>query len=164
MKELFIIRHAKSSWEDASLADYDRPLNKRGLHDAPMMAQVLKEKRFELNLIISSTANRAKSTAQFIAHGIGLVHDQVEYKSEIYGASFRTMMNIINLVNDRYNRIALVGHNPTFTYLAERLGGESIGNLPTCGIVGLRFNFDSWKLVSEGTADQFYYDYPKMHK
>ena len=164
MKELFVIRHAKSSWSNPSLTDFDRPLNDRGLHDAPMMAKVLKEEGIVPDQIVSSSANRAKSTAQYIANGLGIDESSLVFKREIYEASYSTLLDLINNFDDRYKRIFIFGHNPTFTYLAERLGGEYIGNLPTCGIVGLRFELDSWKMVSAGSGSQFYYDYPKRHK
>lgn len=164
MKELFIIRHAKSSWDDSTLADFDRPLNKRGMHDAPMMAQILKQRNFIPDQIVSSAANRTKRTAQFIADGLGIGESEISFTREIYESSYTNMLQLINGIDRQLERVFIVGHNPTFTYLAERLGGEYIGNLPTCGVVGLKFELDSWRLVSEGTGQQFYYDYPKNHK
>lgn len=163
MKTLFLIRHAKSSWDDASLSDFERPLNERGYRDAPIMAKVLKEKGFIPDLILSSPAHRAKTTAQFMIEGLHLSTDCLVLSTMIYEASFEHLFQIINGIDDQYNTVFLVGHNPSFTYLAENLGDSSIGNLPTCGIVGLNFELDSWKHVSSGLGTQFYFDYPKNH-
>jgi len=163
MKELFIIRHAKSSWENSSLRDFDRPLNKRGKRDAPRMAKVLSDMEYNPDLIISSPANRAITTAKTIAKGIDFPQERIQERMEIYGASVSGMLDLINKIDDKHNRVYLFGHNPTFTMLAEFLSGEYFGNLPTCGIIGLGFDFDSWKMISAETGDNFYYGYPKKY-
>lgn len=163
MKELFVIRHAKSSWADAGLSDHDRPLNNRGIGDAPLMGSILRAKEYTPDLIISSTANRAQSTAKIIARELAC-EAMLTYESAIYEASHMSLLQLVNKLDDQYNRVYLVGHNPGFTYLAEKLTDVYFGNIPTCGIVGIRFAFENWKLVSAGTGENFYYDFPKNHK
>ncbi len=163
MKELFIIRHAKSSWAHQGLSDHERPLNNRGEVDAPLMGSILKGHNFIPDLIVSSTANRAQTTAKIIAVELACT-ELIELESKIYEASAEQLLTLINQFDDQYNRIFIVGHNPGFTYLAEQLTDEYFGNLPTCGIVGVRFEFESWSYVSAGTGVNFYYDFPKKHK
>jgi len=163
MKQLVIIRHAKSSWEDSSLKDFDRPLNDRGFHDAPLMAKVLKADQIVPDLTVSSPAKRALTTARFIAEGLDYPKDAIEEELSIYGASVEEMLQLINRLDDQHKTVFLFGHNPTFTALAEFLGDLNIGNLPTCGIVGLRFDLSDWQSVSGGTGTEFFYDYPKRH-
>lgn len=164
MKTLFLIRHAKSSWADASLRDFDRPLNQRGLNDAPKMAKVLKREGHFPDQIISSPANRALTTAKFIADGIGYSKENIKEEEMIYGASVNEMMQLINGLNNDCQTVFLFGHNPTFTDLVEYLGDLEIGNLPTCGIVGFQFEVDSWQHLSGGMGIKIYEDYPKNHR
>jgi len=164
MKELFIIRHAKSSWEDESLSDYDRPLNERGKADAPLMGKVIKENGFLPDLIVSSSANRAISTAKEIAQQVGFPVDKILEDRKIYESTTDKVIEIINQLDDQYNRVFIFGHNPTFTHLIEELGGEYIGHVPTCGVAGIRFELDSWQMITANSGTQFYFDFPKRHK
>ena len=164
MKELFIIRHAKSSWEDQSISDFNRPLNERGRTDAPLMGGVIKDNGFIPDLIISSSANRAISTAKEIAKKVGYPIENIVEERKIYETDFNRVVGIINQIDDKYKRVFIFGHNPTFTHLIEELGGEYIGNLPTCGVAALRFEFESWEMVTAKTGTQFYFDFPKRHK
>lgn len=163
MKKLFIIRHAKSSWDDPSLSDFDRPLNKRGKNDAPLMGKVLLAEGVKADCIIASPANRAITTAKTIAQEIGFTA-KIEENQKIYGAGTQDMIDIINEVDSSVNELLIFGHNPTFTYLAEELSEVRLGNLPTTGVVGIEFEFEDWAMVSRNTGHCFYYDYPKRHK
>lgn len=164
MKRVFLIRHAKSSWEHANLRDIDRPLNERGKKDAPIMAKAFRKNLGTVDQLISSPANRAYTTAQVFAKEFSISSKDILIREEIYGATIDQMLKLINSFDDSRTKICLFGHNPTFTYLAEKLADINIGNLPTCGIVGIEFEVDSWAAVSLGSGQDFYYDYPKNHK
>lgn len=164
MKELFIIRHAKSSWEDEGISDFNRPLNERGLIDAPLMGAVINANGFIPDLIISSSAKRAISTAKEIAKKVGYPIGDIVEQRTIYESEVKTILKIINQIDNNYNRVFVFGHNPTFTHLIEELGGEYIGNLPTCGVAALRFEFQAWEMVTANSGTQFYFDFPKRHK
>ncbi len=164
MKKLFIIRHAKSSWGNPQLRDFDRPLNSRGENDAPLMGKVLGNKGYEANLIISSPANRAITTARTIANAIGYPVENIVEEQNIYGAGPQEMLDLINQTNDEVESLFLFGHNPTFTFLAEMLSEANIGNLPTCGVVGIEFEYENWTMVTANSGHCFYYDFPKNHK
>lgn len=145
MKELYIIRHAKSSWSKPNLSDMERPLNKRGIHDAPKMAEILNKKlEGKLDLIYSSPAARAISTAQVFQSAFMNIKE-IDVRTDIYNASIEDVMHIIQTTdNDKIN-IAIFGHNPTFTYLLNYLASANIENLPTCGIAILTLNSDNWE-------------------
>ncbi|MEQ8909864.1 MAG: histidine phosphatase family protein [Vicingaceae bacterium] len=161
MKELFIIRHAKSSWSNANLKDFDRPLNERGLRDAPRMGERLQKKNLKPDLIVSSPANRALTTAKTIAEKLSYPSDCIREESLIYGATVNDMIQLLSKTQDKVKRLFVFGHNPTFSSLAEELSNESLGSIPTCAVVALKVPFESWQMLSRGTADLWFYDYPK---
>ncbi|MBL4708138.1 MAG: histidine phosphatase family protein [Flavobacteriales bacterium] len=163
MKTLYIIRHAKSSWSQANVSDFDRTLNDRGFFDAPLMGKVLKGKGILPDAIYASTAKRALLTTSILTKEISFTKE-INKEPEYYHASASSLLQKINQFPDDLNTVFVVGHNPGLTYLAEDLSNDHFGNLPTCGIVGIRFEFDSWAMISAGTGECFYYDYPKNHK
>jgi len=163
MKRLFVIRHAKSSWDNPNLKDVDRPLNKRGLRDAPRMAKYFKKEYPSIDCLISSPAVRAFTTCKIFAEELNYPESAIDIKEEIYGASVEQMLFTINRLDNRWDTVCLFGHNPTFTYLAEKLADVNIGNLPTCGIVGIEFGVEIWAAVSLGSGEQIIYDFPKNH-
>lgn len=164
MKHLLIYRHAKSSWKDPSLADFDRPLNKRGERDAPRMAKMLTSQNIQPDLIVSSTANRAKLTALVLAKELHYPKKKIVYMDAIYNAPAEKLIPYIHSFDDRYNKVVLVGHNTGFTALANVLGNLDIANVPTCGIVALDFKIDSWKDVKKKSGKLVFFYYPKMLK
>lgn len=164
MKILYIVRHAKSSWEDSTMSDFDRPLNNRGLHDAPMMGLKLKELGFIPDQIISSSANRALSTAKLLAESISYPLSKIIETKALYLADLSTMLKIVNSVNDEIDSLMLVGHNPGMTQIINYLAAENLFNLPTCSLSGIRFFIDNWEAVSMGLGKQFVYEYPKKYK
>jgi len=162
MKHLLICRHAKSSWKDLSLDDFDRPLNKRGKRNAPQMGKMLASHKVAPDLIVSSPAKRAKKTAIILAKELHYPKNKIVYNRAIYNAFAEELIPCIHTLEDRFDRVIIVGHNTGFTTLANILGDLKIPNVPTCGIVSLDFKIDSWKDVrkKEGKLDFFYY--PKM--
>jgi len=164
MKQLLIYRHAKSSWKDPSLADFDRPLNKRGERDAPQMAKMLTSQNIQPDLIVSSTANRAKLTALVLAKELHYPKKKIVYLDSIYNASAEKLIPCIHSLDDHYDKVVIVGHNTGFTTLANILGNLDIANVPTCGIVALDFKIDSWKDVKKKEGKLVFFYYPKMPK
>ncbi|WP_204336828.1 SixA phosphatase family protein [Cryomorpha ignava] len=161
MKHLFLNRHAKSDWGDSQMNDFDRPLNKRGMHDAPMMGKRLAERDHEIDLIISSPAKRAITTAKLMAQELGYAVDDIQEEPKIYEAHVRELLIIVNGLDNGYNSVIMYGHNPGFTDLADYLTGAGILNLPTCGICKITFDFDDWAEVSAHTGKMEYMDFPK---
>lgn len=160
MKELYIIRHAKSSWSSPSLKDFDRPLNDRGLFAAPEMGRRLVSKSIIPDCMISSPANRAISTAKLIANEYLNTIEIIE-ESKLYHASISFLLGVVNEISKDQNKVFIVGHNPGVTDFAEYLSNQHFGNLPTAAVVGIRFEFDDWSLISGSTGDVIFYDFPK---
>ncbi len=163
MKKLFLIRHAKSSWDNHNLSDFERPLNKRGLRDAPFMAKLINKEKIKPDIIYSSPALRAASTAEFFAEELNYKKKKIILDENIYEAGIRELEHIVqNIANDK-NTAFLFGHNPTITYYANHLGNKLIDNMPTCSIVGIEFNEDTWNKVEHGKGNTFFFEYPKKY-
>lgn len=152
MRTLYLIRHAKSSWDNPALRDFQRPLNERGQQDAPRMARFLKENGGTPDLIVSSPARRALTTAQFFAAEFGLDAARFQQNEHIYEAAPTEILRIVSaLPNDAYT-VLLFGHNPTFTDVANRFTEDFIPNVPTCGIVRIESSAPTWAELYEGNA------------
>jgi phosphohistidine phosphatase len=158
MKKLMLVRHAKSDWGDNQLNDFDRPLNNRGLKTAPEMAARLLKKDLIPQHIISSPALRAKTTAYIFADALGLPTPAED--RTIYEANYTTLLNVVNRIPDEYDFVAIFGHNPGLSDLVYGLCGDMV-DMPTCAIVVIRFNVDSWAEISGDTGRVEYYDTPK---
>lgn len=165
MKKITLIRHAKSSWADMSLPDHDRPLNKRGKRDAPFMAQMMASRGWRPDQLISSTAKRASTTANHFAKALNISTDAVLRRSEIYEASTASIIRLIDNLDEGWSEVALFGHNPTFTLVANLFfHNDFLDNLPTCGIVEIEaLEVDSWKAFSPETAKVLNIHYPKQY-
>lgn len=161
MKRLTLIRHAKSSWGDATLSDFERPLNKRGRRTAPDMGERLAARGFRPDLLLSSPANRAFATARIIAEKIDYPETDIEAEERLYGASTREILGIVQALDDALEHVVIFGHNPGFTDAAGRLSGVMIDNVPTAGVVDVRFEVASWREVAPGRGELIEFDYPK---
>jgi len=161
MKKLYIIRHAKSSWEDHMLADHDRPLSNRGKKDLPRIANILKEKKVKPDLIITSSARRAIKTAEIFSSTLSYPSEKIEINSEIFEATTQSLINLINKLNDKYETVLIFGHNPGFTILANLLGDKLIDNMPTCSVAELELNIESWKDVEVHCGKLVGFEYPR---
>jgi len=163
MKKLYLVRHAKSSWKDMSLDDFDRSLNKRGKRDAPFMAMRLSKYKVEPDILISSPAKRARKTAKTIATEIKYPANEIVFIESIYGGGGGALFALLQDLDDRLDSVMLVGHNPDLTMLAEFLSGKAVGNIPTCGIFCMQFDLSSWKDIAPGSGSFIFFDYPKKH-
>ncbi|HMQ68590.1 MAG TPA: histidine phosphatase family protein [Ignavibacteria bacterium] len=162
-KKLYLIRHAKSSWDDPSIRDHDRPLNKRGKRDAPFMAKILKEKNILPDIMISSTAERAIEFAKVLAEELDYRKKDILADKEMYMAGESEMLGILQRVDDKNDTVFMVGHNPYITSFAVRLSGYPIDNIPTSGIVGISFDIDNWSEAEIGKGKFLSFDYPKKY-
>jgi phosphohistidine phosphatase len=163
MKKLYLTRHAKSSWKDQDLDDFDRPLNKRGRRDAPFIGQKLKEKNILPGLIISSPAKRAITTAKVLAKQMGYPKDAIVEDENIYEAGGGELLSIIQQVDDKYSSLMMVGHNPAFTSLHNYLADQYIDNIPTCSVAFIDLAVDNWKEVEPNTGTLIDFEYPKKY-
>lgn len=160
MKKLTLIRHAKSDWSDIGLQDFDRPLNKRGKKAAPMMAARMRDERNQPQLIISSPAKRARKTARLMADELNHPKEKIHFNEDIYDAWVDTLIDLIrDLPNEKH--IALIGHNPGMSELGQWLCADAPEWLPTCAVLSLDLDIDSWRKAEEGCGRIRSYDYPK---
>ncbi len=163
MKTVYFVRHAKSSWDHPGMRDIDRPLNERGLRDAPFMAHLLAGKGIRIDRILSSPANRAYSTALFFASSFQIPQAEVEVNRGIYEAWPDEIIRIINQLPDQLASIALFGHNPTLTAVANMFSDEYIVNLPTCGIFKVEADIAHWKEFQRETGKLTALFFPKQY-
>jgi len=163
MKTLTLVRHAKSSWKDTSLADRDRPLNKRGKRDAPEMGRRIAAAGIRPSLIVSSPAVRAWTTAKVIANEIGYPREFLQRDNALYLASVNGILDVIVSQDGGFNNLMLVGHNPGFTDFANYLVPGVTNNMPTAGVVSVKLDTDDWSLYERPGAKLLLYDFPKNH-
>lgn len=162
MKTLYLVRHAKSSWDNLTLADFDRPLNKRGEKDAPEMGKRLALRNITPQRMLSSPANRAYTTARKIAEALSIPEKNIKTDEALFHASAREILKVIGRQHDAIDSLMVFGHNPGFTDVANVLNSDhQIDNLPTCGIVAYQMNITSWSDVRQGVAELLFFDYPK---
>jgi phosphohistidine phosphatase len=164
MKTLYVIRHAKSSWDDVNLSDFDRPLNERGKRDAPRMGKRLKEKEIHPDQLISSPAKRAMSTCKRIAEVLALKKDCIKAEPALYHADADQILNVVRQINPKNDTIFIFGHNPGMTEFVELMNPDKtkvIDNIPTCGVVALQFPTHDWQSVDFGKGKLLFFDYPK---
>ncbi len=163
MKTLYLIRHAKSSWDAANIDDLERPLNDRGKRDAPRMGKRLKEKDIHPDLILSSPANRAISTCKGIADVIGYPQTAIKTDSALYHSDEGTILSVIQELKNKYDTVMIFGHNPGLTdFVNTLLDGElEIDNVPTCGVVAFQFDVEAWSEIKWGKGKMLFFDYPK---
>ena len=163
MKNLYLIRHAKSDWSDENKSDFDRGLNKRGEKAILTMANVLKEKKIMPDIILSSSAKRAKLTAKGLAKEIEY-SGKIKYIDALYMAEPETIQGLIKDINNKYDSLFVVGHNPETTELSNMLIDGYIDNVPTLGIVALQLPIKGWKEFRTREGIMQFFIYPKMFR
>lgn len=161
MKTLLLVRHAKSSWEEPGVQDFDRPLNERGKQDAPEMAKRIKDKKIDIDLFVSSPAKRAKRTAKLFAEEFDVKKDDIVLEEELYLANPSSFKNVIKDLGKKYDTVALFAHNPGITELANQLTTVRIDNMPTCSVFAVQADTDSWKDFETAAKNFLFFDYPK---
>lgn len=163
-KTLTIVRHAKSSWDNPGLSDRDRPLNKRGERDAPIMGARLREHDIRPSLIVSSPAQRAWSTARVIAEEIAYPLEFLQREKSLYLASVDEILDVIASQDEGFNSLMIVGHNPGLTEFANFLSPGLTNNLPTAGVVAVEIDRDDWNLYERPPTRLLVHDYPKKNR
>jgi phosphohistidine phosphatase len=148
MKTLLLMRHAKSSWKESNISDHDRPLNRCGKYDVPLMGKLLRDQKMNLDLIISSTALRAETTANLIAKAVRYKGKIILDKS-IYNAEPIDLLSILSNSSDEYNSILLVGHNPTMEETVQMITNSPEITMATCAIAHLTLSTDTWTDLKE---------------
>ena len=160
-KRITLLRHAKSSWKDASVADRDRPLNRRGSKSAPDMGKRLADRGVRPSLLLTSPAKRARETARLIARELNYPLEFIQSESELYLATPESILQVVARQDDGFNDVMLFGHNPGITELANQLGDRNIDNVPTCGVVGIELDVQEWAEIVAADGKTVFFDYPK---
>ncbi len=145
MKTLFILRHAKSSWDDTDLADFDRPLNRRGLKTAPLVGETIHKNKFQIDSIISSPAKRAEQTAVLVKEAAQIAAE-IQFDDRIYEASPQRLLQIASELDDKIKSVMLVGHNPGLEGLLKMLTEEG-ESMPTAALAVVDLKIDNWKQI-----------------
>ena len=153
MKHLYLVRHAKSSWE-YDLSDHERPLNKRGYKDANLVSNHIKSSIELPELVISSDAVRAKTTANIFVDNLGISNDIFELDHDLYDFSGLQLTNVIKNCHDSVNILMVFGHNHAMTYFVNTFGNKPIGNVATSGFTHIQLEIDSWKELKKGITIQ----------
>lgn len=162
MKTLYLLRHAKSSWDYPEIPDQERPLNKRGRKDAPRMGNWMKQQGISPDSIISSPSVRTLATISKVSHALGLSGELIETNPALYHASPSSLLTVIRSSPPEVNSLLLVGHNPGLTALANLLcPAKSVDNIPTCGLYALQFHTRSWEETGSKNAEFLFFQFPK---
>ncbi|HHL71973.1 MAG TPA: histidine phosphatase family protein [Bacteroidetes bacterium] len=162
MKKLYLLRHAKSSWGDAELKDFNRPLDDRGFDDARLIGKRLHEADPNPpDLIMASPAKRAATTARLIADELGYLPDDIRFHPGLYLASVPGLLEVLHSTEDSVDKMLVVGHNPGLTDLTVFLTDYLIDNIPTCGLFCIETPVQSWQQLERRCGTVTYFDYPK---
>jgi len=164
MKHLILVRHAKSSWKFEGLADKDRPLNKRGAHDAPMMALRTSKELEKSDLWLSSPATRAVRTAEIFGQYCNRSLSSLKLNEQLYDASYQHLLTELRQIKNKWQRVVLFGHNPGLSDLIFTITGEDLDNLPTCGMAFISLAIDDWKDLKSDVGQLVRLEFPKTHK
>lgn len=165
MKELILVRHAKSDWGGEFLKDIDRPLNERGYDDAYILSDWYKKNKALPDLILSSPATRAMNTALIFLRSLQLDLSKFQLDETIYESSVKTLISIIKKQNQKVQTLLLAGHNPGITDLTNMLTPDLFfDNVPTCAIISIKFDIKKWEALEPGKGKLNYYQYPKNYK
>lgn len=163
MKRLYLVRHAKSSWDNPDFSDFDRQLNKRGKRDAPFMGKLLKKENVKPDLIYSSPALRAITTALIFADELDYPKKKIVESRNIYESGIKELEEIVQKIPEEHKSVLIFGHNPALTSFANHLGNKFIDNVPTCAVVGIEFDVKSWKQVEHAAGKTFMFEFPKKY-
>ena len=162
MKRLVLIRHAKSSWSNPLQSDYDRPLNERGVKDAPDMGKRLKKAHITPDLIIASTARRAAETAKKVAAEVGYPEDKILWQEKLYHCISSVFDEVAQEIADDVKTAYIVAHNPGITSYVNELSPKfRIDNMPTCAIAAAEADIKDWYDWPGAERNVFLFDYPK---
>ncbi len=157
MKSLLLMRHAKSSWKDTSLYDHERPLNKRGKRDAPRMGLLVNDKAIVPDVILCSTASRARQTIDRFLETCDFSGD-IKYSDSLYHADYATYLELLSNLDDDFHRAMIVGHNPEMSYFLQVIC-DAYEHMPTAALAEISFQIDDWislKTNWDGTLDNIW--------
>ncbi len=162
MKTLYIVRHAKSSWEYENVKDIDRPLKKRGINDAHLMSKTLSKKIEKPDVFVSSSANRALHTAVIFCRNFEYPLSNLIIKQQLYNFSNGYLVKAVSALDDNFNSAMIFGHDHGINTFVNKLGNKLIPHVCTCGVIGIKFQEKYWKNIKKGKT--FMIEFPKNYK
>jgi phosphohistidine phosphatase len=163
MKILYLVRHAKSSWKDENISDAERPLNKRGERDAPFMAELLCRKGIQPDLLVSSPALRALTTAKIFAIAFEYLEGRIEIEDRAYLADIFDIWKIVRSFDNGSDSVMLFGHNPGLTDFVNLFDNVYIDNVPTAAVICIAFSANNWEACNTEEAKVMWVEYPKLY-
>lgn len=162
MKTLYIVRHAKSSWEYQGIKDIDRPLKKRGIEDAHLISSFLSKKIDRPDVFVSSSANRALHTAIIFCENLQYPLSNLKIKKQLYSFSDGYLVKTVNALDDGFNSAIIFSHDHGINSFVNKFGNTPISHVSTCGVIGIQFQEKHWKNIKKGKT--FMIEFPKNHK
>lgn len=162
MKTLYIVRHAKSSWEYQDVSDIDRPLKKRGIKDAHLMSKFLAKNIERPDVFISSVANRALHTGVIFCQNFNYAFSNLKIKKELYSFSDGYLVKTVKALDDSFDSAIIFSHDHGISTFVNKFGSKPIAHVSTCGVIGIRFDEKHWKNIKKGKT--FMTEFPKNHK
>jgi len=164
MKQLLLIRHAKSSWDDPALSDFDRPLNERGKRDAPTMAKRLADKKVKIDAFVSSPAKRAKQTTKHFTKELDLKKNKIVFEAGLYEAGEENFYQVVENLKNKWDNVAIVSHNPGITSFANSLTETRIDDMPTSSVFAIKIDEDKWTKFRTAKKEFWFFDFPKAEE
>jgi len=161
MRTIILVRHGKSSW-DYEVSDKDRPLKERGINDAHIVARNFKTKDLQIDFAYSSPANRALHTSMIFLRNLEFDLDNFQITEALYDFSGQSVRDFVKSFDNKMGTVMIFGHNYAFTNLANTWGDQYIENVPTSGLVQIKFDTDEWSKISKGTTEKIIF--PKQLK
>ncbi len=163
-RTIILIRHAKSSWNNPDQADFERALNGRGKHDAPLMGSILHKRNILPDLIVSSSAKRAEQTARKIAEAVGYPSEEIQYEEKLYLCEPEIFYQTIASLPADARNVYIIAHNPGITDFVNQLSDTfRIDNMPTCSLTGVRMESAGWAEFDSVHKNVFLFEYPKKY-
>ena len=161
-KLLFLVRHAKSSWDDPSLSDLERPLNERGKKDAPEMAKRLNSKKLRIDAFVSSPAKRARQTCKYFTKEFDAKKKNIVREPKLYEAGDQSFYEVIEGFKNKWDSVAVFSHNPGITSFANSLTENHVDDMPTCSVLAIKIDADKWKDFKTAKKTFLFFEYPKV--
>lgn len=162
MKTLYIVRHAKSSWEYDGISDIDRPLKKRGINDAYLVSKVLLDKIKCPDVFVASCANRALHTAMIFSYTFNFPQANVKISKSLYSFSDGYLIKTVKALDNGYDSAIIFSHDHGINTFVNKFGSKPISHVPTCGVIGIEFEDKHWKNIKKGNT--ILIEFPKFHK
>ncbi len=162
MKTLYIVRHAKSSWEYEGVKDIDRPLKARGINDAYLISSVLQKKINTPSVFVSSCANRALHTAMIFSYAFKYPLSYLKISKSLYSFSDGYLIKTIQALDDSFDSAIIFSHDHGINDFVNKFGNKHINRVPTCGVIALEFKTKHWKNIKNGKT--LFTEFPKHHK